>query len=127
MGDKGLLITGPSGSGKSTLALEMLALGADLVTDDRCILERRGSQLWARAPANISGLIEARGVGILNARNRDDVAISALIDLAELQDNRLPSEDTQNLLGVDIPAYKRPANAPLAAIMMQLLKYGRHA
>ena len=34
----GILIVGPSGSGKSTLAIKLIALGAFLVGDDRCLL-----------------------------------------------------------------------------------------
>ena len=36
----GLLILGPSGAGKSSLAIDMLALGAQLISDDR---------VWLRA------------------------------------------------------------------------------
>ncbi len=38
---RGCLITGASASGKSTLALEMIALGAELVADDRVDVRRR--------------------------------------------------------------------------------------
>ena len=61
---KGLLITGRSGSGKSALCLQMVALGAELVADDRVQLRREEGQILARAPAAIAGLIEARGIGI---------------------------------------------------------------
>ena len=62
---RGCLITGAAGSGKSTLALEMVALGAELVADDRVDIRRSGKALLLSAPASIAGLVEARGVGIL--------------------------------------------------------------
>ena len=37
----GVLIVGRSGSGKSSLAIKLLALGAKLVADDQCKLEKR--------------------------------------------------------------------------------------
>ena len=40
---RGLLILGPSGSGKSALALQLIALGAQLVADDRTRVSRRGA------------------------------------------------------------------------------------
>lgn len=46
---RGLLILGPSGSGKSALALELMALGADLVADDRTEIEGQGPDLVAAA------------------------------------------------------------------------------
>ena len=43
---RGLLIRGASGSGKSGLALEMMARGAQLVSDDRVIVSDRDDGLW---------------------------------------------------------------------------------
>ena len=45
---QGVLILGPSGSGKSGLALQLMAMGAELVADDRTIVTARGSTLHAR-------------------------------------------------------------------------------
>ena len=62
---RGALILGRSGAGKSALALQLMALGADLVSDDRTELLAEADALTARAPATIQGLIEARGVGLM--------------------------------------------------------------
>lgn len=61
--DSGVLLLGESGSGKSDLALRLIAMGAQLVADDRCeiFFDR---VLRARAPSNIAGLMEIRGLGI---------------------------------------------------------------
>ena len=64
---RGVLIKGGSGAGKSTLALQLMALGAHLVADDRVDLSVETGHLVARAPASIAGRIEARGVGLLRA------------------------------------------------------------
>ena len=56
---------GPSGAGKSALALQLLALGAELVADDRTDIIRQGDHLIADVPQAIAGMIEARGMGIL--------------------------------------------------------------
>jgi HPr kinase/phosphorylase len=63
--DAAILLLGESGAGKSTVALQLLARGAKLVADDRAELFVRDDQLWARAPDNLAGLIEVRGVGIV--------------------------------------------------------------
>ncbi len=61
----GVLLLGGSGSGKSDLALRLIALGAELVADDRTDLFVRNRQLYGRSPDRIAGLLEVRGVGIL--------------------------------------------------------------
>jgi serine kinase of HPr protein (carbohydrate metabolism regulator) len=63
-GWRGVLIQGPSGSGKSDLALRLLDLGFRLVSDDRTMVWRSAGRLFAACPRPISGLIEARGLGV---------------------------------------------------------------
>ena len=55
---RGLLILGPSGSGKSTLALQLMAVGARLVADDRTDLTAQGDDVVASCPAALVGTIE---------------------------------------------------------------------
>lgn len=64
-GDCGVLLVGASGSGKSDLALRLIAAGAELVADDRSDLFVRRGSLYAKAPARLAGLLEVRGIGIL--------------------------------------------------------------
>ena len=64
-GWRGVLIEGPSGAGKSDLALRCLDDGFRLVADDRTIVWRSGDRVFGRAPEALSGLIEARGLGVL--------------------------------------------------------------
>jgi len=64
IGGRAVLIEGPPGSGKSSLALALIDRGATLVGDDGVLLEMRRGRLWALPPANITGLLEIRNVGL---------------------------------------------------------------
>ncbi|HVZ69801.1 MAG TPA: HPr kinase/phosphatase C-terminal domain-containing protein [Rhizomicrobium sp.] len=86
----GVLILGKSGAGKSMLALQLIAAGAKLVADDRVELFVRGGRLMARAPANIAGFIEARGVGIVEIPYVRDAAIALVVKLTDAKPRRLP-------------------------------------
>jgi HPr kinase/phosphorylase len=99
---KGLLILGPSGAGKSTLALQMIALGAQLVADDRCDIWAQQDTLYARAPAEIAGLIESRGIGILRLPFCDQIQVIAAIDLSETSYTRLSPQRSLQLLGARV-------------------------
>jgi HPr kinase/phosphorylase len=95
----GLLILGASGKGKSALALQMIALGADLVADDRTDLSIVGTALIASCPPTITGLIEARGIGILRLPSVTRVSLKAVVDLDAVETDRLPPLRQINLLG----------------------------
>ena len=100
---RGVLITGPSGSGKSSLALQLMSLGAALVSDDRTVLHREEGALIAAAPAAIAGMIEARGVGILAAQHVDCVPLAVVIDLASVEVERLPERHVLTVLDIELP------------------------
>jgi serine kinase of HPr protein (carbohydrate metabolism regulator) len=91
---RGILIYGRSGSGKSDLALRLIDRGALLVSDDYTIVRRVEGRLLARAPANIEGRIEVRGLGILPLEHVSDVPIALYVDLnldvVRLPDRREP-------------------------------------
>src|SRR5690625_1864986 len=97
------LITGKSGAGKSTLALEMIALGATLVADDRVGIRRAGDRLLLSAPETIFGLIEARGAGILRLPALAEAPLSLVVDLDREAGMRLPPPATTCILGVHVP------------------------
>ena len=77
----GILLLGGSGAGKSDLALRLIALGAELVADDRTDLFLLRGKLYARAPARIAGLLEVRGVGILALPYKDKVPVTLVARL----------------------------------------------
>lgn len=63
---KGVLITGASGMGKSEIALELIRAGHILIADDRVDVKRTHGQLIGQAPELLAGMIEIRGIGIMN-------------------------------------------------------------
>lgn len=124
---RGLLILGPSGSGKSALALALLARGARLVADDQSLLHRRGDRLVASSPPALSGLIEARGVGILRAPPLAEAEIALAVDLGQAEPDRLPPRRTYTCLGLPVDLVFGAGNAHLTDALLQFLRGGRHA
>ena len=123
----GVLITGPSGAGKSALALQLMALGATLVADDRTILRTRDDQLIADCPATLRGLIEARGVGILTARPGGPVPVRLVVDLSQVEADRLPPHRERVILGCNVTLLHGSAHGHFPAAILQYLKGGRYA
>jgi len=92
--EAGVLLKGPSGSGKSDLALRLIGRGGMLVADDRTELFRDGTALAARAPCALAGLLEIRGVGILELPYAASAKITFVIELVSQADVvRLPEAD----------------------------------
>ncbi len=121
------LLLGPSGSGKSELALQMMALGARLVSDDQTCIYKQSETLWSHAPAAIKGMIEARGVGLLAAEVADRARLALIVDMAQLENERLPPFRVQNLLGVPVPLLHKVESSAFPAAILQYLKGGRCA
>jgi hypothetical protein len=82
LGRQGVLLLGKSGAGKSDLALRLIGRGAVLVSDDRCELSVERNRLVARAPRAIAGLLEVRGVGIVQLDHAPLAAIALAVDLS---------------------------------------------
>ena len=123
---KAVLVIGPSGSGKSALCLQLMALGATLVADDRTELISSESGLIARAPETIDGMIEARGVGLLAAESCV-ARVALVVDLEQVETDRLPPHRTYNLLGQKAPLLHKVEAAHFPAAILQYLKGGRSA
>ena len=119
---RGLLIMGASGSGKSGLALSLMAWGCDLVGDDRVRLTATAEGLIAAPVPNIAGMIEARGLGILNADHIDQAAIAYVVDLDQTEAARLPPRRSITLMGCDLPLIYRAETPDWASSLLQLLK-----
>lgn len=122
---RAVAILGASGSGKSGLALSLMALGCDLVSDDRTAVAARDGVLLATAPVRIRNRIEARGVGILGARAAAAARVVLAVDLDEIEAERLPPWRTRVVLGVEIPLLHRVESPYFPAAILQYLKAGR--
>jgi len=105
--EAGILLRGVPGSGKSDLTLCITERGGSLVADDQVELSRRGAQLIARAPDNISGLIEIRGIGVIPTPFIKETAVALIVDLVPPdQVDRLPEPEFCEILDVQLPLLK---------------------
>lgn len=93
------LIRGAPGSGKSDLALrclaqpptELISAQAVLVADDQVLVDIRDGKILLRCPEAIKGLLEVRGVGIVEVPMQETANLELLVDLvAADQVERLP-------------------------------------
>lgn len=119
---RGVLLLGPSGAGKSGLALQLMALGAELVADDRTLVARLGGALFASAPPAGFGLIEARGVGILRVPARPVARLALAVDLGRPETARLPPPRRLPLLGLELPLLQKVESAHFAAAVLHYLR-----
>jgi serine kinase of HPr protein (carbohydrate metabolism regulator) len=120
MNGRAVLISGRSGAGKSDLALRLIDRGAVLVADDYTIVRRVSGQLLARAPNNIEGRMEVRGLGILPFPTVSDVPVALLVDL-NLDVVRLPEpREPVALAGCMVPVVAVNALEPSAPIKVEV-------
>ncbi|MFN7223394.1 MAG: HPr kinase/phosphorylase [Paracoccaceae bacterium] len=122
---KAILLTGASGSGKSSLALQLMAIGADLVADDRSVLIRQGDAVVASCPVTIAGLIEARGVGILQVSYLAQAAVSVVVDLDQLETDRLPVQRFITILGQSLTLVLGNKSPHFPAALKYFVLHGR--
>ena len=123
--DKALVIMGPSGSGKSGLALQLMAFGAALIADDQVILSDRAGQVWASCPKTISGLIEARQIGVLNADPVAPTPVVLAVDLGQTELDRVPMHRSVTWFDHEIPLLWGSTEPHFVAALLQMLKAGR--
>lgn len=119
----GLLITGRAGAGKTTLALEMIALGAELVADDRvAVAPDRAGGLRLSAPTTIAGLVEVRGFGLARLPARGSVPLALIADLDRVELGRQPERRTRRLRGIACPVFLCKGKPGLAAVLICLMR-----
>jgi len=104
--EEGVLMLGPSGSGKSDLVLRLLGRGWALVADDQVELAAEGGALHASAPAPLRGMLEIRGLGLMQdlpvaGPVRLRLAVRLLPPEAPLP--RLPEPQRYHALGLTLP------------------------
>ncbi|MBE1236459.1 HPr kinase/phosphatase C-terminal domain-containing protein [Phaeovibrio sulfidiphilus] len=113
-----VLFLGPSGSGKSDLALRLMDRGWGLISDDRTDLVRHENRLLARAPGVLAGLMEVRGLGVVNVPYlNSDTPVCMAVELVPLDRvERLPEPQETVVFGIPLPLFRLyafEASAPL--------------
>ena len=122
-----VMMLGPSGSGKSSLALQLISLGALLVSDDQLLLTRHGDRILASPPPDTPGLIEARGIGLLTAPRTNRAQLDLIVDLEHPEQERLPPRRTRAILGIDLDLVYGRDLPNLPAAIRHYMTYGRGA
>lgn len=126
---RGALIEGPSGAGKSDLALRALEHGFRLVADDRVVTFPAGGRLYGKAPEPLAGLIEVRGLGVVQTALAPlpfcEIAVIIRCVAAPDAVQRLPEPRAERIAGISLPVFdlwpREPA-APLKIVrIMQSL------
>ncbi len=109
----GILLLGPAGSGKSDLALRLLDRGFVLVADDRVDIVDG----MASPPAQLAGLLEVRGLGLLRMPHAAPARLALAVSLgADLK--RLPEPCVEPVTG--LPLITLDPRAPSAAQVVAL-------
>lgn len=129
IGEHGVLIRGPSGAGKSLLALRLIldpprALPpAELVADDRVLLEAAQGTLTARAPAALAGIIEVRHLGLRRVPHLFSVKVNMVVDLSAADVNRLPPAEAESvtLNGIKVSRVAVPEAGDAALLLAAAL------
>lgn len=122
-----VLLRGPSGRGKSDLALRAITSplqlpGEDrpsvfeLVSDDQTALDERDGSIIVSPPPALGGLLEVRGVGIIQAGAPATARLALIADLTDgsAPIERLPEEPWPTELLLHHPIRVMPV-APLDA------------
>ncbi len=118
----GVLILGPSGSGKSSLALALLAHGAHLIADDGIWLDG----ITLTRPDTAAPLIEAYGIGLLNAGHIVHTApLRLVVDLSQPEPQRLPPRRVASVNGQNVPLILGAGQQTLAYAILHLLRHGK--
>jgi len=123
---RGALIEGPSGSGKSDLAIRMMVNGFRLVADDRVAVWTSGGRLYGKAPEPLSGLLEARGVGIVPQTPLNLCEIVLLVECRREPGavERIPDAAPAEVLAVKLPRIELwPFEAAGPAKLRRALEY----
>lgn len=117
----GVLLMGESGMGKSEIALELIRKGHILVADDRVDISRVHNTLVGKAPELLEGMLEIRGIGVIDVARMfggssllEEDHIELVIKLEKYDSNteyaRVGNEEekTMNILNLEVPMIVLP-------------------
>ena len=90
----------------AALSVCLVLAGAALAgADDQAEIRRVGERVMVRAPAEIAGLIEVRGIGILQVEPLAEAALAMCVDLVLSPEvERLPEIRSEDVLGLAVPS-----------------------
>lgn len=120
---QGVLILGKSGIGKSETSLELIKKGHCLVSDDKVNISLVRDKLIGRAPELIMGMMEVRGIGIIDVprmfginslkqRCRINFAIKLIPFDDKIDVERIGMKtDHMEILGEKLPCITLPVSA----------------
>ncbi|MDZ7588298.1 MAG: HPr kinase/phosphatase C-terminal domain-containing protein [Parasphingorhabdus sp.] len=120
IGGAAVLLLGPSGAGKSDLALRLIDRGAMLVADDQVQLSTTQGQLLARPPANISGMIEVRNLGIFHMEHEANVPVKLAITLDDAAPRYPLDRQTMAFCGIPVPHARINSHTQSAPIKVEM-------
>ena len=119
----GVLLLGESGIGKSEISLDLIRKGHRLIADDRVDISDVRGVLIGTCPESISGMMEVRGIGIINVERMfgvnslsDKSVIKLVINLVPFKKEEAMERigmktDSYEILGEKVPLIKLPVSA----------------
>ena len=121
---RGASIIGESGFGKSSLAIKLIAMGADLVSDDQTLFEYKNGKIILSKPETCPPAIEARGLGLIALPTEKKTELFYFIKLTNKIIERLPRIATKICFGKEIQLIPFNAKSGNEAALFLRLKYG---
>ena len=123
---RSLILIGAPGSGKSTVALQIMAFGAELISDDRCDLSDEGAYVVVSRPPSLPQLIEARGVGLISVECTGPAKTVAVVDMSETSTKRLPDTIQCRVGNHLLPLFHKTDSPAFPAALWHYLKFQSH-
>lgn len=120
IGGRAVLLSGPSGAGKSDLALRLIDRGATLISDDYTVITWVDGRLEATAPPTITGMMEVRGIGLVDMPRVDFARVALMIDLRQDIDRMPGDPEMRSIAGADVPVVRLSAFEASAPIKVEL-------
>ena len=116
IGSRAVLIEGAPGSGKSSLALALIDRGAALIGDDAVLLAAGHGRLSASPAPNIAGLLEVRGVGLIDYPVQRAVPVGLIVRLDRDAPRHIQEAELRDHAGISVPLVALWPDSPVLAV-----------
>lgn len=124
IGGRALVLAGAAGAGKSQTALSLMAYGATLLADDITWFTATSHALIAHCPPTLAGRIEARGLGLLRVPAAAPAPVSVVVDLDQIETDRLPPARHITCLGHRLAFLHKPDSPRFPEMIRAYMLYG---